>query len=121
MPIVEIEITRKQNESIPNDLAASLANELGAILNSPDGTTWVKLHELQESHYAENNVSQNNIHPVFINIIKSVLPETSVLEKEVIQITKIVAKLCNRPPENIHIIYEPEGRGRVSFGGKLVT
>ncbi len=42
MPIIEIEIMLKQNESIREDLASDLADKLGEILNSPRGTTWVK-------------------------------------------------------------------------------
>ena len=121
MPLVDIEITLKQHETLPKNLASALAVELGAIFNSPDGATWVKLYKLPVSHYAENSRSQEDTYPVFVKIIKSELPEKIKLEQEVGQITNAIANICNRPAENIHIIYEPEGRGRVSFGGKIVT
>ena len=122
MPLVDIEITLKYREMLPIDLASILANELGDIFNSPPGTTWVKLYGISDNHYAENDRSlEGGAHPVFVRIIKSELPPKSILEQEVIKITKTVAKICKRPSENIHIIYEQEGRGRVSFGGRLVT
>jgi len=121
MPLVEIEIVRKQRESLSGNLISALANELGEIFNSPAGTTWIKLYELPAGHYAENNVPQEDVYPVFIKIIKSELPENMKLELEVKQITIAVANICDRPEENVHIVYEPEGRGRVSFGGKIVT
>jgi phenylpyruvate tautomerase PptA (4-oxalocrotonate tautomerase family) len=36
------------------------------------------------------------------------------------RLTRAIAPILNRPPENVHILYEPDGAGRVSFGGKLV-
>lgn len=122
MPLVDIEITLKQREKLPIDLASILADELGSIFNSPPSTTWVKLYGLSKNHYAENHRSlKGGAYPVFVRIIKSESPEHTVLEQEVKKITRSVARICKRPPKNIHIIYEPEGSGRVSFGGKLVT
>ena len=122
MPLVDIEITLKYREKLPINLASVLANELGKIFKSPPSTTWVKLYGLSENHYAENDRSlEGGAHPVFVRIIKSEVPETITLEHEVKEITRTVAKICKRPTENVHIIYEPEGRGRVSFGGKMVT
>lgn len=122
MPLVDIEITLKQREKLPIDLASILADELGGIFNSPPSTTWVKLYGLSENHYAENHRSlEGGAHPVFVRIVKSEMPEKYIMEQEVKEITRVLAKICKRPAENIHIIYEPEGRGRVSFGGRLVT
>jgi hypothetical protein len=53
-------------------------------------------------------------------VIKSKLDDEDDLHNETEQITNAIAGICGRPPSNVHIIYEPEGSGRVAFGGKLV-
>jgi hypothetical protein len=60
------------------------------------------------------------VHPVFVTVLKSKVPEGSALEGEVSRLTQAVAKLLDRPEANIHIIYQPDGRGRVGFEGSLV-
>ena len=120
MPLVDIEITLRPHETLPRDLASLLADKLGIIFKSPPSTTWVKLYGLPDFRYAENDRSLEGAHPIFVRIIKSNLPDKLKLELEAKKITSVVANICKRPAENIHIIYEPEGKGRVSFGGKLV-
>jgi hypothetical protein len=39
---------------------------------------------------------------------------------EASRLTEIIAQVCQRPQENVHIFYLPEGAGRVAFGGKLL-
>jgi phenylpyruvate tautomerase PptA (4-oxalocrotonate tautomerase family) len=121
MPIVEIEITLRQNETLRENLASDLADEFGKIFDSPRATTWVKLYLLPASHYAENDGTQIDIYPIFIRVLKSELPGQIKLHGEVDMITSAVSNICGRPPENVHIIFETNGRGRVAFGGKLIT
>ncbi|HAV78593.1 MAG TPA: hypothetical protein DCX53_14690 [Anaerolineae bacterium] len=121
MPIVEIEITLREHETLQENLASSLADELGEIFGSPPGTTWVKLQGLPISQYAENGSTPEGTYPVFVKVIKSEQPDPLELQKEAVAITNAVATVCRRPVENVHIIFDPGGRNRVSFGGKLVT
>ena len=121
MPIVEIEIVLKPNEIIQGITVEELADQLGKIFNSPKGTTWVKVHELERSRYSENGGTPAGVFPVFVSVLKSILPGMDEMQKEVEMITGAVARICRRPSGNVHIIYLPEGRGRVAFGGKIVS
>ena len=121
MPIVDIEIVLKPNETLRDDLASELAEALGEIFDSPPGTTWVKMHPLSEVRYAENGETQKSLFPIFVKIIKSKMAGADEIQDEVKRVTSELARICERPPENVHIILEPIGSGRVAFGGKLVT
>jgi len=120
MPIVEIEIILKPNEAIDPEISSHLANDLGKIFGSQKGRTWVKIYELPESHYAENNQKTKDIHPIFVSVLKSTLPPRNELQLEVTRITNTIADILGRPTENVHVFYTPEGSGRVAFGGKLI-
>ena len=121
MPIIDIEIVLKPNEAIQSQMASELADQLGEIFESPKGGTWVKVRGLVNSQYAENAQPSEEVYPVFVSVVKSELPTPDDRQIEVEKLTAAVAQICGRPPENIHVLYEPEGRGRVAFGGKLVT
>jgi len=117
MPIVEIEIVLKPNEIIQSETVEELANLLGGIFNSPKGTTWIKVRGLERDHYSENGGTPDGVFPVFVSVLKSILPGKDEIQREVEMITGAVAQLCGRPSGNVHVIYLPQGRGRVSFGG----
>lgn len=119
MPIVGVEIVLKENETISENLASNLADELGRIFDSPPSSTWVKVRELPAHQYAENGGTPKEVFPVFVRIIKSKILKSEI-QKEAEQISVAVANICERHVENVHIIYEPEGSGRVAFGGKLI-
>ncbi|HSM70770.1 MAG TPA: hypothetical protein VK851_04440 [Anaerolineales bacterium] len=121
MPIVDIEIVLKPSETLRESLVSDIADALGKIFNSPQGGTWVKLHELSSDNYAENDEEQNSVHPIFVRIIKSQLPDAAVLQTEAEELSNTIALICGRPPENVHTIFEPQGTGRVAFGGKVVS
>ena len=120
MPIVDIEIVLKPNEIVQSEIVEELADQLGEIFGSPKGTTWVKVHALTHDYYAESGGTPDGVFPVFVSILKSKLPSTEEMQKEVEMITGAVAQICGRPSGNVHVIYLPEGRGRVAFGGKIV-
>jgi hypothetical protein len=60
------------------------------------------------------------VHPVFVTVLKSRLPDSDELEQEAARLAAAVARICGRPAENVHILYLPEGSGRVAFGGKII-
>jgi len=119
MPIVDIEIILRENEIIPAHLTSNLADELGRIFNSPPNSTWVKVRNLSKNQYAENDDASKEVFPVFVKIVKSKIIKTEI-QKEAELIAVAVGNICERPVENVHIIYEPVGSGRVAFGGNLI-
>lgn len=121
MPIVDVEIVLRPGETIHTEVLAELANELGEILQSPRGATWIKLRELPANHYAENGGTPAGVYPIFLSILRAKLPAADKMEREVEKITGAVAQIFGRSSENILLIYQPEGRGRVAFGGKIVS
>lgn len=120
MPILNVEIVINPDEHIRPELAAEIADQAGKIFGSPPGNTWVKVHLIPGENYAENIAASDGIFPVFVWILKARLPSADLLQVEVTQLTSVIAQACNRPQENVHIIYLPEGAGRVAFGGKVL-
>jgi phenylpyruvate tautomerase PptA (4-oxalocrotonate tautomerase family) len=121
MPTLDIEIVLRPGETLHPHLAAEIADRAGEILGTLKGATWVKLHPILSEHYAESGDGPNdNIAPVFVSILRSRLPEPEAMQAEVISLTEAIARICARPPENVHIIYEAAAAGRVAFGGKVV-
>lgn len=121
MPILDVELVLRPDESLPADLARQIAVRAGEVFAAPPGTTWVKLRTLAATHYAENEAEPGPaVSPVFVTVLKAHLPEPAALQAEVAALTEAIAAACGRPPENVHILYLPPGVGRVAFGGKLV-
>jgi len=119
MPILTVEIVTHPDEYIRPELTQELANRTSEIFSSAPGTTWVKVYLIAQENYAENITTSEEIFPVFVSIIKTKMPSPDFLQVEVTKLTVAIAQICGRPEENIHIIYLPEGIGRVAFGGKV--
>ena len=120
MPILNVEIVTYPNEYIRPELAMELAIQTGEIFDSAPGTTWVKVCLIASENYAENLAASDGAFPVFVSVLKAKFSSPESLQAEVSKLTAVIALVCNRPLENIHIIYLPEGAGRVAFGGKLL-
>lgn len=120
MPILTVEIVTRPNEHFSATLAQELAECAAEVFGSAPGGTWVRVHFTASEHYAENSIGPEHPYPVFVSVLKARWPSPDVLQTEVAQLTLSLAQICNRPPENVHIIYSPEGAGRVAFGGQLV-
>jgi hypothetical protein len=72
--------------------------------------------------YAENGIeTPDGWNSVFVTVLKAQRPTGSALEAEVRALTEGVARVCGRPVENVHILYEPDAQGRIAFGGSLKT
>ena len=121
MPIVDIEIVVKPDETFANEMVSELADRLGMIFGSAKNGTWVKVHQIAAHHYAENQGKAQEVYPIFVSLLKSRWPALDEMQKEVDAITGIVAEICHRPPGFVHVIYQPEGKGRIAFGGRVVT
>jgi len=122
MPILNIQVVKPESQpAYPATRIQLLADELGEILKSGPANTWVRLEYLDSGQYAENcGKPDSEDWPVFVEIIKYSLPDEESLSTESKLVTKAVAETLDRPEFNVHVIYQPEGRGRVAFGGKLV-
>ena len=121
MPILDVEIVLQPGESLHPELAGELADRAGEVFGAAPGTTWVKLRAISAEHYAENQTGRPaDVYPVFVSVLKAKLPPLNERQREVTQLTEAVARVCRRPPENVHILYLPEGAGRMAFGGTLV-
>ena len=116
MPILDIEIIGNEP---PQNLAQRIADASGIILNSSSGQTWVKIRTVPEGQYAENN-SQIRFSPVFVSVLLRTLPEIAERERLAQKLSEMIAKEVNRSSENIHILFLPEGAGRIAFGGRLI-
>jgi len=95
MPIVDIEIVLKSDEAIPSEMVSELADHLGEIFNSSKNGTWVKVRGLSEANYAENGGKEAGIYPVFVSVLKSRLPNSDEMQREVDFITGAVGQICN--------------------------
>jgi hypothetical protein len=120
MPILHVEIVTRPDETFPADLAAQLADRTGTLFGSAPGRNWVSLQFTPGGQYAENGCPAGEPFPVFVSVLKKELPAREALQAEVAQLTPLVAQLCQRPAEHVHILYLPPAAGRVAFGGTLL-
>ncbi len=121
MPIVHLEIITETKESVPvPEVLQALADQLGELLGSPAGGTWVKAVAIPRDAYAENGGElPGDVRPVFAYITRHGLPEASRLAEEAREVAELLSRVLERPADNMHVIYEPPGRGRVAFGGQF--
>ena len=121
MPILDVEIVQPEGEPVDPALAAKIADAAGAVFDSAPMQTWVRLRALPSSQYAENGGGPpREVAPVFVTVLKAALPPPDARQEEVRQLTQRIAVVCQRPAEDVHVLYLPDGAGRAAFGGKLV-
>jgi phenylpyruvate tautomerase PptA (4-oxalocrotonate tautomerase family) len=122
MPILDVQIVLRPGEELPLNLASAIADAAAPVFGAPPGNTWVLVKALPASAYAEDSSPPGEgIFPVFASVLKARLGPIEKLKEETLRLSKAIATACQRPPENVHILYEPEGMGRMAFGGRLVT
>lgn len=123
MPIVDIEVVTGavDPEVVDKETLQLLADELGSVFGSDPGETWVRLRSIDHDAYAENGgVPGSPVRPVFVSILRAELPERAALRREMRRVAEIVARMLDRPRENVHVLYAPDARGRIGFGGTLL-
>ncbi|MBT8495468.1 MAG: 4-oxalocrotonate tautomerase [Deltaproteobacteria bacterium] len=57
---------------------------------------------------------------MFVKVLERAAAERGALKERIAALTETVAETTGRPPENVHITFEPAAEGRQSFGGRLV-
>ena len=116
MPILDVDIVGAADL----DLAQKIADAAGQVFHTPAGETWVRLRS--PDAYAESGGTlPEGVRPVFVSVLKAQPPTGEALALEVSALTEAVAHACGRPPENVHVLYEPAAQGRLAFGGSLVS
>ncbi|MDE0225528.1 MAG: hypothetical protein OXP28_10370 [Gammaproteobacteria bacterium] len=123
MPIVDIEVVTGTTdpEVVDKETLQLLADELGFLFGSDPGSTWVRLRSIDQDAYAENGgVPGSPVPPVFVSILRAELPERAALGREMSGVAEIVARMLDRPRDNVHVLYAPDARGRIGFGGTLL-
>jgi phenylpyruvate tautomerase PptA (4-oxalocrotonate tautomerase family) len=121
MPIVDVEIVRREAATQPALPAQALADALGQVFGSEPARTWVRVKTLPDSAYAENNtpVAASSL-PVFVTVLHARLPSGQALAVEALAVTEAVAGCLRLEPARVHVQYAPPAVGRQAFGGKLV-
>ncbi len=119
MPIIDVEIVNDPSEAEIEVPLQVLADAIGGALGSEPGRTWVRLRTLATSHYAENQASDSP-RPVFVRMLKANAGTIEERRQEARLLAGTIAGIVKRPVENVHILYEPDARGRIAFGGKLL-
>jgi hypothetical protein len=114
------EIVTRPDEELPPSQAKQLADGLGKVLGSKPGETWVRLSSLPAEHCAVGPGDSGDFFPVFVTVLKAQLPAADALKDEGMRLRDLIAGLCDRLPENVHLQYLPPGRGRVAFDGALL-
>ncbi len=119
MPILFVDLVVRPGERAPASAATVLADAAGQMYGSGPGDTWVLVREIPASGYAENDSPEGVYFPAFVHVVRMQLPDTLVLIAEAARLAEIAGRALNRPTDNVHIIFEPSGGGRVAFGGRL--
>jgi len=117
MPIIDVEIVGVMSSN--PEVAQHLADALGDALGSHPRGTWVRVRHLDGGAYAENAGAEAGVAPIFVSVQQADVPEGSALDTLARQLCVAVADVCQRPPEQVHVVFEPALRGRIAFGGHL--
>lgn len=120
MPILEIEIVGIE-EIEENSVAQPLADAAAEVLNTGAGRTWVKVRYLNANLYAESGGTSPDIKPVFVSVLIGRSLGGEEKAQVALALASAIGKVLNRPSQNVHILFEPDGVGRIAFGGQLKT
>jgi phenylpyruvate tautomerase PptA (4-oxalocrotonate tautomerase family) len=116
MPILNVEVVGDPS-AYAADLATRLANATARVFQSRPQGTWIKVYFLPEAQYAEN---EGDAKPVLVSITQGTLPAGEELRRQLADLTQTIADVTGHAAENVHVILEPEARGRIAFGGQLL-
>ena len=122
VPIIRLKlIIQDDAERLGKGALQTLANELGIFFESEPSGTWVEVEYLPVEQYAENRFElPEDMKTTLVYVLKHQLPTEEEVAREALDLARIVSKRLQRPRRNTHIFYEPPGRGRIAFGGRLV-
>lgn len=122
MPIIDIQFVTAGEAGVPPAWAPALAEAIGAVLQAPSGRVWVRVAALPAGSYAENGVTGDPADPpVFVGVLHARAPLGDARATEALVLARTVAQVIGRSPDRVHVLYAPDGAGRVAFGGRLLT
>ncbi len=58
---------------------------------------------------------------MFVSITRADPPVGVTMAAEVAEVVDVVAAACDMSTDNVHVIYETAARGRIAFGGEVVS
>jgi phenylpyruvate tautomerase PptA (4-oxalocrotonate tautomerase family) len=119
MPIFEVDFVGPVYDNVRRVLARRIADAAATVLGSPPRSTWVRVRFVTADEYAENEGAEPGVFPVIVKVLEADPPHGDDLAAEAARLTEAIAAACARPAENVHLLYDPPGRGRVAFGGQL--
>ena len=122
MPIVRLKLVVQHDaERLGKDTLQTLADELGTYFDSEPSGTWVEVEYLPVEQYAENRRElPEDMRTTLVYVLKHDLPAEEEVAREAMDLARLVSKRLQRPRRNTHVFYEPPGKGRIAFGGRLV-
>lgn len=120
MPVIDVILVVAPDERVDGECSSRIAQAASQCLGSRPGGTWVTFRTIGENNYAEDNGGPpDGVRPAFVRVL---LFDTGDLQQRRIwarDLADALSPILKRPTENIHIFFEPPGRGRVAFGGQL--
>lgn len=120
MPIIDVEVVLRRDEVLSDGAVRTIALGAGEVLGSGAGRTWVKVRTIDSSRYEENGPEPAGYAPAFVSVLLARIPERAVLKRFAAELSAVVGEACGRAPDLVHVLFDPEGAGRVAFGGQLV-
>lgn len=122
MPIIEMEIVLKPREQLVSGLALTVANAAGETLGFPEGQTWVKVRILGPASYAESGGGPpEGVCPIFVSVLQADDLAGEKRREQADMLSSVIAHICGREKEHVHILFLPPARGRIAFGGTLLS
>ena len=119
MPLIEVEVVA--DDELSPTLAPRLAEAAGGALDVPAGQTWVRLRRLTTASYAESGGGPPcGVWPVFVHVLQARLPDEAALARQAAALSAVIAEVCGRPADHVHVVFSPAGVGRIAFGGRLL-
>ncbi len=129
MPVLEVELIGEVASETRRGLAARIAESVAAVLKAEPQSVWVRLRFTPSTDYAENSVPAPGVsvaqdalsaQPIFVKVVQRAWPSKDAMKREARGLAAAIGDACHRQTEDVHIIYEPPGAGRVAFGGSMV-
>jgi len=121
MPILDVTVVLRDGEMLSEGIAAAIADAASAVFGAAPGRTWVRVTSIERAMYAEDGGGPpDGVAPVFASILKARLEDRRDLSLEAEALAVAIGAAVGRPPENVHVLYEPPGVGRIALGGQLV-
>ena len=119
MPILTIDAVLDPKQPLPAGVASRIADAAAEVLGTASASTWVLIRPIPAANYAENGVDQAPA-PLLVSLRQRQPPEAEQRAQQVLDLTRALARACEREMNQIHILYELPAAGRQAFGGQLV-